>query len=76
MTTVICAATNCVNNNGGICGADEIKFAQADGSSRDLRCETYEPREPGDGKKRTVSTGYGQREEDQRASAVTEYHQK
>lgn len=44
MTVIICAATNCVNNEGAICAKDEIKFALVKGSDVDLHCRDYVPR--------------------------------
>ncbi|HLS88410.1 MAG TPA: DUF1540 domain-containing protein [Sphingobacteriaceae bacterium] len=50
MTVVVCAATNCTHNDGGICGKDEIKLAFVPGSHVDLHCADFHERTPGGAK--------------------------
>lgn len=50
MTVVVCAATNCTHNDGGICGKEEIKFALMPGSDVDLHCVDFKERPPGGAK--------------------------
>lgn len=76
MTTIIYAATNCVNNDGGICAAEEIKFALVDGSDVDLRCESFEPRPPGKPKKWTGDTDAYDNREGAPTESVASSHKK
>lgn len=41
MTRILCAATNCKNNEGGTCSEDEIVFSFVSDSDEDLHCAYY-----------------------------------
>src|SRR5690606_35569081 len=50
MTVIVCAATECIHNDGGICCNDEVTFTFVGGSHVEMTCESFEPRGPGDPK--------------------------
>ncbi|HEY8449715.1 MAG TPA: hypothetical protein VIL95_04470 [Bacillota bacterium] len=77
MTVIICAATNCVNNDGGICAKDEVKFAFIEGSDVDLHCEDFAPRAAGHPKRWTGDTdALDGRRDEERSESVGASHQK
>ena len=76
MTVIVCAATECIHNDGGICCNDEVTFTFVGGSHVEMTCESFESRGPGDPKVwRGDTYAYDNRVEE-RSESVAPSHQR
>lgn len=75
MTRIMCAATACTHNDGGICSQERVSFTFIGGSDVNMACEEFTPRQPGDAKSWRGDTNAYDNRKKERSESVGSSHQ-